>query len=188
MDDINLMSSSVHGAQTLLECCATALHWAGMDFRAEKSRSFVIVKGKSLNCTPFSVSIAAYPTDFSSCIPSIHSMPVKFLGRIIDGSISDRKSVDELEKKLSDGLKLIDKPLKPSKIVDFATPFNPKNSVASSYLRSVYIHSNLFGTESVLFYKKMASFAPIDNQHLFLCLFFTMSFTSEKSHYYPKIF
>ena len=109
MDDINLMSSSVHGAQTLLERCTTALHWAGMDFRAEKSRSFVIVKGKSLNCTPFSASIAADPTDFFSCILSIHSMPVKFLGRIIDRSISDRKSVDKLDKNLSDGLKIIDK-------------------------------------------------------------------------------
>ena len=109
MDDINLMSSTVCGAQTLLERCATALHWAGMDFRAEKSRSFIIVKGKSLNSTPFSASKPSDPSDFSSYIPSIHSMPVKFLGRIIDGSISDRRSVDELEKKLSDGLNIIDK-------------------------------------------------------------------------------
>ena len=36
-------------------------------------------------------------------------MPVRFLGRIIDGSITDRKSVDELAEKLSDGLKIIDK-------------------------------------------------------------------------------
>ena len=31
------------------------------------------------------------------------------LGRIIDGSITDRKSVDELAEKLSGGLKIIDK-------------------------------------------------------------------------------
>ena len=36
-------------------------------------------------------------------------MPVRFLGRIIDGSITDRKFVDELTEKLSDGLKIIDK-------------------------------------------------------------------------------
>ena len=47
-------------------------------------------------------------SDSSNYIPSIHTKSVKFLGRIIDCSISDRKSVDELEGKLEDGLKLID--------------------------------------------------------------------------------
>ena len=173
MDDINLMSSSAHGAQTLLERCATALHWAGMDFRVEKSRSFVIVKGKSLNCTPFSASIAAYPTDFSSYIPSIHSMPVKFLCHIIDGSISDRKSVDELDKKLSDGLKIIDKSY-------FKGP------------QKMWILQHLLIPRiqwPLLVYKVSISIATCLEQkvsrfirkwlHLqFLCVFFTMSFTS----------
>ena len=48
-------------------------------------------------------------TDFSSYIPSIHSRPIKFLGRIIDGSISDRNSLDELENKLVTGLGITDK-------------------------------------------------------------------------------
>ena len=91
MDDINLMSSSVSGTQSLLDRCATVLKWAGIEFRADKSRSFVMIKGKSLNFTPFYVSKSPVPTDFSDYIPSIHSAPVKFLGRIIDGSISDRK-------------------------------------------------------------------------------------------------
>ena len=88
---------------TLLARCATALQWAGMEFRADKSRSFIIKKGKSLNSSPFCVSEPSNPTDFSLFIPSIHSMPVRFLGRNIDGSITDRKSVDELAEKLSDG-------------------------------------------------------------------------------------
>ncbi|XP_057310634.1 uncharacterized protein LOC130648598 [Hydractinia symbiolongicarpus] len=79
-----------------------------MDFRANKSRSIVIIKGKSLNSTPFALQKPADPTDFSSYIPSIHSMPVRFLGRIMDGSISDRKATDELEK-LSAGVSIIDK-------------------------------------------------------------------------------
>ena len=86
-----------------------ALQWDGMEFCADKSRSFIIKKGKSLNSSPFCVSEPSNPTDFSLFIPSIHSMPVRFLGRIIDGSITDRKSVDELAEKLSDGLKIIDK-------------------------------------------------------------------------------
>ena len=49
------------------------------------------------------------PTDFSCYIPSIHSSPVKFLGRLIDGTLSDRKAIVELEEKLSGCLKSIHK-------------------------------------------------------------------------------
>ena len=109
MDDINLMSTSVAGTQDLLSKCVEALSWAGMSFRPDKSRSAVIIKGKSLNTTPFKVREPSSPTDFSCYIPSFHSQPVKFLGRIIDGSLSDRKSVSELEKKLLTGLNVINK-------------------------------------------------------------------------------
>ena len=98
MDDINLMSSSVSDTRSLLDRCGTALKWAGMEFVMIK----VMIKGKSLNCTPFYVSKSPDSTD----ITSIHSSPVKFLGRIIDGSISDRKSIDELEQKLLEGFKV----------------------------------------------------------------------------------
>ena len=111
MDDINIMSASVAGAKSLLNRCTTALSWAGLEFRASKSRSMVIVKGRSMNSTPFSVSSSK---EFSngtsqSFIPSIHTNPVRFLGRIIDGTISDRNSITELEGKLISGLELIDK-------------------------------------------------------------------------------
>ena len=107
MDDINIMSTSVAGAQDLLARCSKALKWAGMDYRADKSRSIVIIKGKTMNTTPFTASEPANSTDFSCHIPSIQSMPVNFLGRIIDGSISDRKALDELQEKLFEGLKII---------------------------------------------------------------------------------
>ena len=111
------MSSSVSGAQTLLARCATALQITE-------------------TVHPFVFSEPSNPTDFSLFIPSIHSMPVRFLGRIIDGSITDRKSLDELAEKLSDGLKIIDKsPFKGTqKVMDFTASFNTKNSVASSNL------------------------------------------------------
>ncbi|XP_057299099.1 uncharacterized protein LOC130629774 [Hydractinia symbiolongicarpus] len=111
MDDINIMSSSVAGTQVLLNRCTTALSWANMTFRAEKSRSFVIIKGRSINSTPFSVSSPENDIDFSQYIPSIHASPVRFLGRIIDCSISDRKSINELEEKLIEGLGVINKSL-----------------------------------------------------------------------------
>ena len=109
MDDLSLMSSTVSGSQTLLSRSITALTWAGLEFRADKSRSIFIVKDRSMNTTPFSVSKASDQQDVSSWIPSIHSRPIKFLGRIIDGSISDRNSSAELTDKLLAGLSVIDK-------------------------------------------------------------------------------
>ena len=107
MDDVNLMSSTIQGTQDLLSRCLTALKWAGMSFRADKSRSIIIKKGRSMNSTPFSSSESSNPSDFSGYIPSIHAMPIKFLGRVINGSLSDRNSVQELKDKLSEGLKII---------------------------------------------------------------------------------
>ena len=89
MDDLILMSATASGAQTLLSRCITALKEAGLEFRADKSRSIVIVKDRSMNTTPFSVSKASDQPEVSSSIPANHSRPIKFLGRIIDGSISD---------------------------------------------------------------------------------------------------
>ena len=53
MDYLNLRSSSVSGAQNLLDRCVKALSWAGMYFRANKSYSIVIVRGKSMNTSLF---------------------------------------------------------------------------------------------------------------------------------------
>ena len=78
-------------------------------FRADKSRSIVIVKGRSMNTTPFSVSKASVQPEVPSPIPSIHSRPIKFLGRIIDGSISDRNFSAELKDKLLAGSSVIDR-------------------------------------------------------------------------------
>ena len=110
MDDLSLMSTKVSGAQTLLSRCITALTWAGLEFRADKSHSIVIVKGRSMNTTHFSVSKASVQPEVPSPIPSIHSRPIKFFfGQIIDGSISDRNSSAELKDKLLAGLSVIDR-------------------------------------------------------------------------------
>ena len=109
MDHINLMSAKVSGAQTFLSWCITALTWASLEFRADKSRSIVIVRGRSMKKTPFSISKASVQPEVPSPIPSIYSRPIKFLGCIIDGSISDRNSSAELKDKLLAGLSVIDR-------------------------------------------------------------------------------
>ena len=93
MDDLNLLSSSVQGAHTLLQHCTTALKWAGLEFKADKSRRIVIIKGSSMNTTLFSVSPSSDPSVYSSFIPFIHTQQVRFLGQILDGSLTDRKSI-----------------------------------------------------------------------------------------------
>ena len=74
MDKISLLSSAVSGAQTLLSRRITALTWVGQEFRADKSRSIAIVKGRSMNTTPFLVSKASDQPEVSSSIPSIPSI------------------------------------------------------------------------------------------------------------------
>ena len=54
-------------------------------FRASKSRSIVIQNGRVLDVSPFSF--------YNETIPSIHSNPVRFLGRSIDVSLCDRQVV-----------------------------------------------------------------------------------------------
>ena len=109
MDDLRLMSSTVSRAQTLLSRCTTALTWAGVEFRADKSGFIVIIKGRSINISPFSDPKAKDQPEPSSSIPSIHSRPVKFLGHIINGSFSDRNFSAELADKLLAGLTTIDR-------------------------------------------------------------------------------
>ena len=106
MDDMNLMSNSVENTKTLLDRSCSALKWARMEFRPDKSRCIVVEKGSVLPTTPFSTN-----TDSSNLksvsIPSIHSNPIKFLGRIVDGALNDKKSVSEIQDKLASGLKKI---------------------------------------------------------------------------------
>ena len=109
MIDLSLMSAEVSGAQTLLSQCITALTWTGLEFRAYKSCSIVIIKGRSMNTTLFSVLKASVQPEVPSPIHSIHSRPFRFLGRIIDGSISDGNSSAELKDKLLAGLSVIDR-------------------------------------------------------------------------------
>ena len=79
MNDLNSTSSSVSGVQNLLDRCVEAFSWAGMYFRADKSRSIVIVGAISMNTTRFYVTEPSTPSHYENYIPSMHSVSVKFL-------------------------------------------------------------------------------------------------------------
>ena len=81
MDELFVMSSSIKGTQLLLHRCTQVLTWAGMSFRAEKSRCIVIDGGVVKNVTPFTVNLLN--SEKSQVIPSIHTQPVRFIGRRI---------------------------------------------------------------------------------------------------------
>ena len=89
MDDLFLQTSSVVSTELLLQRCTFVLSWARMSFRASKSRSIVIQNGRVLDVSPFSFD--------NEAIPSIHSNPVRFLGRSIDVSLCDRQVLYGLE-------------------------------------------------------------------------------------------
>ena len=101
MDDLSAMTTNVMAGNLVLSELDKVLAWARMKPKAPKSRSCVIKSGRSMNVAPFTVR--------GEVIPSIQSNPVKTLGRIIDGSLTDRKSRGELFKKVVDGLVLIDR-------------------------------------------------------------------------------
>ena len=62
-----------------------------------------------MNTTPFYDTEPSTPSYSTNCIPSIHSVLVKFHGRIVNGSLTNRNSIDELQQKLVLGLSTINK-------------------------------------------------------------------------------
>ena len=94
------MSPSIPATQ-VLDRCAVALSWARMSFRASKSRCMVIDKGKVIDICPLSFK--------GEIIPSIHTNPARFLGRIIDFTVSDKHYVEKFVTEVLSSLKLIDK-------------------------------------------------------------------------------
>ena len=72
-----------------------------MSFRASKSRSLVIDKGKVIDISLFSFK--------SETIRSIYANPVRFLGRTVDSNVSDKHFVERYVTEVLSGLKLIDK-------------------------------------------------------------------------------
>ena len=104
MDDLTLMTVGVPYARLMLRKVQQALLWSRMAAKGSKSRSCVIKCGRSMNVEPFTINEG-------EIIPSIQRIPIRFLGRMIDGSLADRKSRQKLLEGIQSGLKRIDKSL-----------------------------------------------------------------------------
>ena len=105
MDDLFVMSTSTQATQLLLDRSNQALTWAGMSFRAEKSRCIVIAGGVVRNVAPFTVSPSN--STGSQVIPSIHSQPVRFLGRNSFASLSDSENIKSFISVFKEGIHAI---------------------------------------------------------------------------------
>ena len=83
MDDLNLLTVNTSDMDSLLKRASTAVTWARMGFRAKKSRSLVIVKGKVSSSVSLEVESCSGSIEK---IPSILEREVRFLGKMIDAS------------------------------------------------------------------------------------------------------
>ena len=86
MDDHFFMSPSLQQTQVLLNGVAIVLSWGRISLKLSKSRNLVFAKGKILNENAFSIKV----NKTIHFIKAITEKPVRFQGRAISDSLSDR--------------------------------------------------------------------------------------------------
>ena len=101
MDDVTITTVSHIQARWVLEILDDVATWARMSFKASKSRSMIIKKGKVTN--KFCLKIQ------EEIIPSIEEKPVKCLGKWFDASLKDGNNINDAVQQAEDWLKKIEK-------------------------------------------------------------------------------
>jgi hypothetical protein len=107
MDDLTLTTPTHVQARWMLTALTDVASWARMKFKAVKSRSLIIKKGKTTDRFVLRVQ--------NEEIPSITKNPIKCLGKWFDASLVDKDNVKKLENQVEDGLKKIDRSNLPGK-------------------------------------------------------------------------
>jgi hypothetical protein len=108
MDDVSILSRSVEGGKIALKRFQVGVTWARMKVKPSKSRSFVMIKGRSMDVEPFVVG-ADDGELTGEVIPALQRKPLKTLGRWYDPMVRDDWYREELRKKLGDGLKRLNR-------------------------------------------------------------------------------
>ena len=106
MDDITVLSKADSATRKVLERLDQLISWARMKFKAKKSRSCSLRKGKPKEVR---FTIAGDP------MPTVKEEPVKSLGRWYKGNLSDRSRGVEVFNEAVEGLKSIDHSRLPGK-------------------------------------------------------------------------
>ena len=99
MDDMTITTKTVIEGRWTLEELGKLIDWARMKFKAAKSRSLVIQKGKVTKKT-------FYVT--GERIPTVSENPVKCLGKQFDATLGDKENMKNVEQQLAEWLTRID--------------------------------------------------------------------------------
>ena len=105
MDDLFLKSTTLNATQEHLKWANTALAWARTALKPAKSRFLVLTNGKLQQDMKLYVS----ESNLDVPIPSTSNQQVKFFGRTISFTISDKDQMDIISSAVSKGLALINK-------------------------------------------------------------------------------
>ena len=106
MDDITLLTREKNAMARVMDDLDELISWAKMKFNAKKSRSLSFRKGNQVQ-TRFSIG--------GEKIPTVKEKPVKRLGRLYAGSLTDRHQGVAIQRQAEDGLKIIDRTKLPGK-------------------------------------------------------------------------
>ncbi|KAL4234862.1 hypothetical protein ACF0H5_006504 [Mactra antiquata] len=100
MDELTLTTTTHVQARWMLTALTDVALWSRMKFKAAKSTSLIIKKGKTTDRFTLPVH--------NEEIPSITKSPIKCLGKWFDASLQDRDNVKRLVAQVKDGLKKIE--------------------------------------------------------------------------------
>ena len=98
MDDITLLARDPEKMKQVLERLDTLITWSRMKFKAKKSRSFTFRRGKQVQ-VKFQIG--------KENIPAVKQQPVKSLGRLYQGNLTDRSQGVAIQAQAEQGLKAI---------------------------------------------------------------------------------
>ena len=106
MDDVTLLTRDVDTMQSILIRLDQLITWSRMKFKAKKSRSLTIQKGKQRQ-QKFTIA--------GEQMPTVKEQPVKSLGSWYSGTLSDRSQGVAIMQQAEHGLKAIDRTKLPGK-------------------------------------------------------------------------
>ena len=106
MDDVTLLTREVGTMQNVLMRLDELITWSRMKFKAKKSRSLTLHKGKQRQ-QKFTIA--------GEQMPTIKEEPVKSLGWWYAGNLTDRRQGTAIMKQAEEGLKAIDQTKLPGK-------------------------------------------------------------------------
>ncbi len=100
MDDVTVLATDWQAMAKGLRRFEELVRWARMKFKAKKSRSLSLIRGKVQPRPCFLIG--------GEEIPSLAVEPVRSLGRCFDASLADRSNVDRLERECQAWLGAVD--------------------------------------------------------------------------------